>query len=1124
MYFKKLEIFGFKSFGDKTILNFEPGITAIVGPNGCGKSNIFDAIRWVLGEQSVKELRGGAMEDVIFNGTVHKPALGFAEVSLTFSNESRTLPVEYNEVTIARRLFRSGESEYLLNKTAVRLKDILELLMGTGIGAEAYSLVQQGKVDLVVSSRPEDRRIIIDEASGITKYKSKKKEALNKLKDTENNLLRINDIITEVKRQIASIERQAKKAQRYKEKFERLKLMEVKFARYQLACYAQNKSDIGGALRRFKHNESELYDSLQSVSEQIDLESRKVDELEQIISETHAEHMKLENQMEMDRRQITFNEERVDNLRKSDFRLDEQHEQLKERCRQQQEKIENLKAMLNTLEETIGEKRSSCEQRRQNLDIIAGEIKGAKDTIKSDEEKILNMTTEEIGLKNELTEIMKEFQGALARKRRLDVECEKVMTEKDDVDNRLRSICEDIESCSSKIDDLKEQKENKVRSANELKSQQALVTQTIDDLEKRRLSLISQREFIEELRVQYQDMPDPVVDGRLLTTRPPSDINKGIIGKVKHVQEIEPLRVQAIKQNFQAFSVDTLYEVICETKFIELDPQLITVKIEELGRQIEVQTKERDILNGLIEEQENVIHSINSAIHEQEKVLSIYEAQKNDILEESSKLMEELDLIESEIREARDVMTKLKAKEDELNVRLHTIEQELQILRQDIKEQQDWIAVKTQEREQTTVTIAQLTTEIQSAKEKEESEKENLKLFEDDLVRGRDEIQKIESDHAVNDTSIKDLLKENDQIREKINELEQRRHALQEVLLTYANQKTALSETILGMKKKVKTLEAEIENEKNAVHDRNMKIQEIQFSEKSIKDRLWQSYKIDLDRVIVRPAKMEEGGYPLSSYDPEFARHSLAFWKGAPAVLVDDEQEDIFDAASAEPAIEELRNKCESFGTVNLVAIDEYEELRQRFEFLTKQQSDLLSAKDALHRTIQKINRTTKQMFMETFTKVSEEFRIYFRMLFGGGEAYLDLVDPDNVLESGIEIIAKPPGKKLQSISLLSGGEKTLAAIALIFGVFKVRPSPFCILDEIDAALDESNVGRFGYLLKDFAKIAQFIVITHNKRTISNADVMYGITMQESGISKIVSVKLADDEAESSREELAVEV
>ncbi len=1102
MYFKRLEIFGFKSFADKTVLNFGPGITAVVGPNGCGKSNIFDAMRWVLGEQSVKELRGSSMDDVIFNGTDKKPSLGFAEVSLTFSNESHVLPIEYDEVTVTRRLFRSGESEYLLNKSTVRLKDILELFMGTGIGAEAYSLVQQGKVDLIVSARPEDRRIIIDEAAGITKYKSKKREALNKLKDSEDNLLRLNDIIVEVKRQIASLDRQANKARRYKEEFEKLKNFEIKFARHQIDQFVLQGNEINDLLRQFKGQESEFNQEFEKLSQLLSSQEELNSELERNINEVHTEDLKLGNQIEMNVKQISFNQERIESFVANEVRLNQQKEQLTNRCCIQQEKIASLKSALAALKETVEKNVVELQQKRDSLSAIAHAIKESKEAIKQAEDGILELTTKQVNLKNQLTEIMKEFQGALARKRRLELENAKVVSEKDEVDSKLSTILKDIEECSGKINDFKSQYEAKSQETTALKGNLSSLEETINNLEKKKLSLISQRQFIEEMQVQYRDIPDPIVEGTILTTMTPSTEIKGIIGKIKQASKIDPQKFEAFKNNFPQLADASMYEIICEMKFIELDPQHITAKIDELACAIEENLRQKETLISDIKACEEILSSLNLSIHDLEKVLSSFEAQKNNILQENDKLLGELDLVSQEIREVRGVLSNLKTKEDELSQNLESINQEIQMCQSNIREKQEGIALKSQEREETTVAVAQLETEIESANDKEESEQENLKIFEDALAGDLQEISRIDTDIKEKQEKGVELKAEIGTIEKANDELKVKRGSLIKVLDGYRERKEGVASQIAEIHGSLDAVQKNIENVRNCAHKEQLKVQQLSFDEKSIKDKLSQTYKINFDEI-----KAEE----ISAGDSQ------------PEDVSGEAQEEIsIESLAAE--IERLKQKCESFGSVNLVAIEEFDELRQRFEFLTKQQSDLITARESLQDTISKINRTTRQLFLDTFTKVSEEFRIYFRMLFGGGEAQLMLVDPENVLESGIEIIARPPGKKLQNIMLMSGGEKTLAAIALIFGVFKVRPSPFCILDEIDAALDESNVGRFGYLLKDFSKISQFIVITHNKKTIVNADVMYGITMQETGVSNIVSVKFSDNNKKETPEEVPVAV
>ena len=1087
MYFKKLEIFGFKSFADKTVLNFEQGITAIIGPNGCGKSNVFDSIRWVLGEQSVKELRGASMEDVIFNGTDKRPGLGFAEVSLTFANEARALPIDYDEVTISRRLFRSGESEYLINKSAVRLKDVSELLMGTGIGAEAYSMVQQGRVDLVVSTKPEDRRIILDEASGITKYKTKKREALNRLKDTEANLLRINDIVVEVKKQIASTERQAKKAQRYKEEFEQLKTQELVLAQIQLTEIETEKRGLESKAQELKDQEASLARQIEEMTNLIEHEGNLLADLEEKINEYKAQELRLANDIELNIRQVGFNEERIESLKENAARLTQQKKQLEDKCALQEQKIGELNQALTALRETITAHAQALDVKKAELNALVTAIDEARIAIKKDEEKIFDFTSRQVGLKNALTEIMKEIQGCLARQRRLELENSKVSGEKEQAQSKLTTIDQNIAQSVTAFDQLKAKLAVEQSVLSELKINLDTIESSLADLEKKKLFLVSQKEFTEKLQVQYQDIPDPVVENRLFSSVPPSEKHGAIIGKVKQVVEVSPERLEQLKAQFTEYNVERLYEIVCETKFIEQNPQDIKDKIDGLDLNIlDVQVKAAQ-LNENIARQTEVIENLTREVLNYEKTLSVFETQKHSVVEETGKLAGELDLISSELRDTDTSLIALNSREVELGRQLDGLIQEMKICQDGIQSKQNWIAAQSQQREELAIVITQTETEWQSWQDKEQGQQENIRIFTETLEADRAQVQAAGQELVEIKAKQQKILAEIEELRLTIEEFKISKESLRSSYSNYDIQRIEKSQRINSCRSQLTSLQHQMETIKNDLHNQQFKEQELSYKQQSIKDRLAQTYKMNVDEIADTPAPTEDS--------------------------VVQEEQSVINLEELTTQIELLRKRCDAYGAVNLVAIEEYDELKTRFEFLTKQQSDLLTARESLMQTIAKINRETKTMFMETFTKVSEEFRIHFRMLFGGGEGQLILLDEDNVLECGIDIIARPPGKKLQNISLMSGGEKTLTAIALIFAVFKVNPSPFCVLDEIDAALDESNVGRFAYMLKEFAKIAQFIVITHNKKTISSADIMYGVTMQETGVSKLVSAKFNQEKA-----------
>lgn len=1100
MYLKRLEIFGFKSFAEKTVLDFQKGISVIVGPNGCGKSNVFDSVRWVLGEQSVKDLRGSSMEDVIFSGTDKKPALGFAEVSLVFSNESRVLALETDEVIITRRLFRSGESEYLINKNVCRLRDITEMFMGTGVGAEAYSLIQQGKVDLVVSAKPDDRRQIFDEAAGITKYKAKKREALNKLKDTEENLVRLNDIVVEVKRQIATIERQAKKAQRYKEDFEQLKNFELIMATHQMAVFTREFEEIAAALKGFEDREAEGLRRLEELNLQIEHETALIEELDAQINELKAQQIRLDNDIEVNVRQIGFNEERLQNIDATILRLEAEKHSALERCQEHQSKMQDLQFQLAGLKESVSVAALQVEEKRRGLNALLSFIDEATNSIKSAQENIFTFNAQQVRLKNQLTDNMRRAVEQQARKSRLEHENNKVAQEKSQVLQKFDAVNAAIVMVQGELEAgwvvLNQRRQQEEALKLELSSAEA----AIDELEKSKVFLLSQKDFIDRMQRQYQENPDPVVEGRFIAPVKPSENQTGIIGKVKSIQEVEGG-----------------FEIVYETKYVELNLSHMDERISAVEADLTAQTQRRGELQASLTEATAAIDAALKEIQQQEKKLSVLESQKNDIELESGKIVGELDLISTEFTHIDSALTELKVQEADLSSQLQGIETELGLIQEEISGRQQEITRKNQEREEWNMAIVQLEAQLQTFESQEQSANSSLALHQTNFERDTSDISRFDNEVKEADGKKARIHEDIANLQVAIEHLKGKKDALSGDLNDSLAQKAEMTQRLTSVRQQAKSIEDEIVQSKTTLHNLQMRQQELQFNQRALKERLLQSYKIDWDQW------QAEGGLLASPAVPAAQQSFVGEEISEDGVSVEQNAETPVEAVVepvAVPAaqaqvnyeelaleIERLKKRCDSYGAVNLVAIEEFDELKNRFEFLTKQQSDLLTAREQLMQTIQKINRTTRQMFTDTFLKVNEEFKTHFRMLFGGGEAELILLDPENALESGIDIVARPPGKKLQNISLLSGGEKTMTAIALIFGVFKVNPSPFCVLDEIDAALDESNVGRFANMLKDFAKIAQFVVITHNKKTMAVADLMYGVTMQERGVSRIVSVK-----------------
>jgi len=1062
MHLKKLELVGFKSFFNKTVLNFEPGITAVVGPNGCGKSNIFDSMRWVLGEQSIKSLRGSDMQDVIFNGTDSKEPLGMAEVSLTFDNTDRFFNIDHPEVIITRRIFRSGESEYLLNKNQVRLKDILDLLMGTGIGAESYSLVAQGQIDLVLSSRPEDRRLVFDEASGITKYKTQKREAARKLEETEANLLRINDIVAEVKRQIGHLERQANKARKYKEVFEELKSKEIALAILQKLKLLKEKDELIKELGGLESKEIKLMEAIQEQETKIYHRQTELKTLQDNVMGFKNEILNLDNQVLRNQQSITLDEERIKELGENKHYLESQVGQVKNQLLADEEKLNNLREEYQGLKQKIDDKSGILKEKETELNKLASSIKASLENITQAKKEILDLVTKIANIKNEIAGLTTKQQIYLARQKRLGIEKVKVLEEKGIIEDNLKNITQELEGLnkifadsSLKISNLKNELEKEAASLNSINSD-------IEHLERQRLTLESHRDFIEKLKTRLQDIGESM-NAVVYLDKLPAEKVGGLVIKVKDYI--------SLSDEDKAYLEPAAFKLSGEAKPIDLDTQKISQKIARIQQDLDALKNTRITKEAHLEELNKLILKLQQELHNQEINLANKKSVYATALEQFNKIKEEEEIIDLELKDVERELSILEVKLNDHETSQSGLDQRYKQTEEIITNEENNISANSHLKEKVLVEITRTKTELTDLSRRIDSDEATLKILEDTYQRDRDSLINIERQIQDAGTKNESLTLEIKDFENKIDEATQLIQNKKSLLKEKESQYSQITETASDVATEIDSDRKALDALKNKLYQLQMQNKDIDYKYASTKERILQGYKVDLESIEGIPEEIDEN---------IFLR-----------------------------AIEELKKKIDSYGSVNLMAIEEYDELKKRYDFLTQQQNDLVTAKESLHEAILKINRTTKKMFLETFELVRQEFRNYFRLLFNGGDAQVFLIDEGDPLESGIEIICRPPGKKLQNVLLLSGGEKALSAIALIFAIFKVKPSPFCVLDEIDAALDEANVDRFSRILQEFVKESQFIVITHNKRTIANTDVMYGITMEESGVSKIVSVRFA---------------
>ena len=1192
MHLQSLELFGFKSFADKTIFNFHEGVTAIVGPNGCGKSNVCDAVRWVLGEQSAKSLRGGEMADVIFNGAESRKPLGFAEVSLNFTECGEELGVEWHEVRVTRRIYRDGNSEYFLNKTGCRLKDIHSLFADTGVGRAAYSIMEQGKIDLILSSRPEDRRSVFEEAAGITKYKTQKKEALRKLEATEANLLRIGDIIKEVKRQIGSLQRQAGKARRYQSLHADLQVLDTHFSHRKLQSLEQELSECTGEIARVSEAEQTTRDEINEGEAQLAAARRELDTADEKITGARAKVQQLENEIAAHRHRIEFNEKHGAELRQWIERSRREIESAETKLHEQNAEIESANALV---EETA----RLLEQKNQQLDHLIEDASKRRDVFRASDQKLrdmqMSLSKDELRLAAIVEDLreLRERRDATnrdAEARRVRIAAagaghKKLHAKVTDARAATEAERQTVEQLFARVRSQEETLRQNRSALTEVEKKLTAIDRTIAEKESRHevlrqlnkegeglaqgsQALLKSKEFefagalAAQLDLSHEFVPAiEAALGRSLhalilrdsgrAAEIVSYLNQQQLGQaalvLERVEHSDRPSSKDLPQNAIGWAAD---KVQAPPPLAALVKRLLhnVALFENLEEALNAIAKNSEIaaatLRGEYISHEGILFGGSGKVRtdsllERKARIDAIAIELGQLKREQATIEQQRVALESQIaaataalekavalhQEAQVAQTASISKISELEREQHFAERELESLKFERSTLERQIAAADAQ-------IQQLEQQSAQLEEKIAGDRDEIALLE----AQRNEASRQEEDAsavlaelriaaATHEQKHQNLLARRAPMLARQSELAElmatRRADIENYearLIAQAAEDDAARNAIEQQRQECTRREAEIWK---LVAERASQLETINSDEtglRAVRDRLSElqekrgthsvrQTQLQLQIEHLAEHVMERYHVDLRQFEPDTQTHEKVLHAQLKRAT-----EKMEGGAPATPEIEaviaDLSRQLENMGPVNLEAVQEYDELEERYRFLETQNADLTNSRRELLDVIARINSTTKELFAETFAQVGANFREMFAELFGGGRADLQLMDENDALNCGIEIIAKPPGKQLQSISLLSGGERTMTAVALLFAIYMVRPSPFCLLDEMDAPLDESNINRFIKVLERFVSQSQFIIITHNKRTIAKADILYGVTMEERGVSKLVGMKM----------------
>lgn len=1189
MRIKKIELIGFKSFKDRTVIQFDAGITGIVGPNGCGKSNIVDALVWVMGDMSAKDLRASTMTDVIFAGAEGYAPMGMAEVSLTLENDGGPFPVKYaqfSEIMVTRRLHRSGESEYFVNKEPGRLKDIQEIFMDTGAGAKGFSIIQQGMIGKIITSKPEDRKNLIEEAAGITKFKARKKESQRKLVATEQNLVRLQDIIGELKRQIDSLQRQAQRAERYRNLKTQIEELDLWVASHQ---FKDLKSAADEAQRIFQEAQGmEVEGGTQLQQMQTQLETLKLEILEQEKAveshqALHSEKQSLVQKKELEIQELKFE---IEQARRNEVMtgnlLQEQQarqELLQRDFNQYQSSAESLRAEAQALTEEFNLKNSAFQESQTRVVAVEEELTTAR-------REFFALGQTESSVDAKVQALTFQVEEISERKNQEEIQLQELREKQVEFTDRRRKVATDLDRERQLQIDLSSDVDSFEANKKILQEQIAVKKIEVDQFKDSLNETASRLYGLENLHSNFEGFEEGVKNVMLWQKAKQAEIHADGSVSFQPVSEIVEVpseyelameaalgsRLQMLlsQDSDQALAaVDHLkqtksgrgsfltdHSAQTQTKAQAIPADKVTVFLKDVVKASEqFQKSVNYLLDGVA-----VVDSIRTALQlraeysgwtfvtadgdtlSADGVLTggAQESTESGVLKRRREIKELSELKSEWAGKLALAQAALKKMEEQLvnvvndfeGAQKRRMEQEIRVteLKKDLERaetevENSRIACERQERELIKISeqlqsqqdrLADLTQALESARENKAELEIKVEKLQAEMSKTRmgfdgqqaevtdlqvrsasknQELQGVERQLEMVRKSLEDL---NFQLSRMSEESEKNFSVMTESQYLLEEKKIEF-ERLISEVEQLKVTLAQNRDQYEQISEQARQIEsQVLISQKSANER---QHKMNEAQLKFEQAKMKE------SYlvDQIRERYMLNL-----ADIFEQHLNREGDLQSAESELKDLREKLGRIGEVNLSAIEEYDETAKRYEFLTQQQSDLNEAKEQLKRVIDRINRICSRRFKETFDLVNDRFTRVFPVLFGGGEARLELVENHEKNEMGIEIIAKPPGKKMQNVSLLSGGEKALTAVSLVFSIFLVKPSPYCLLDEVDAPLDDANVSRFNDLVKEMAKRSQIIVVTHNKHTMEVAKKLYGVTMQERGVSTLVSVNLAD--------------